>query len=83
VPQTPITPDIHQALDIHRNFSTEVALDAHLLVDDLANAIDLVVRQIAHASIGAHIRPLEQFLARMEPNTKDVRQGRFDSLVAR
>ena len=83
MPQTAIAPDIHQALDVHRDFSPEVALDSHLFVDDVAYAIDLVVRQITHSRIGVNVRTLEQFLARMESNTKDVREGRLDSLVAR
>ena len=81
--ETAVAPDIHQALDVHRDFTTQVTLDPHLLVDDFTNAVDLVVRQIPHARIRAHIRALEQFLAGMEPDAKDVRQRRLDSLVAR
>jgi hypothetical protein len=83
VSQAPIAPNIHQALDVHRDFSPEVALDSHFLVDDVPYAIDLVVRQIPHSRIGIHIRALEESLARVEPDAKDVRQGRLDSLVAR
>jgi len=59
MPKSAIAPDVHQALDVHCNFATQISLDPHLLVDNFANAIDLVVRQIPHACIRAHIRALE------------------------
>ena len=83
MPETAVTSDIHQALDVHCDFTTQVTFDPHLLVDDFTNAVDLVVRQVPHARIRAHIRALEELLAGMEPDAKDIRQRRFDSLVAR
>jgi hypothetical protein len=83
MPKAAIAPDVHQALDIHGDFTTQISFDPHLLVDNFANAVDLVVRQIPHARIRAHIRALEQLLAGMEPDAKDVWQRRLDSLVAR
>jgi hypothetical protein len=83
VPKTAIAPDIHQALDVHRDFSPQVTFDPHLLVHDFTNAVDFIVRQIPHARIRAYIRALEKLLAGMETNTKNVRQRRLDSLVAR
>jgi hypothetical protein len=81
--QSAIAPDVHQALDIHGDFPAQIAFDPHLLVDDLADAIDLIVGQIAHSRIRADIRPLEKLLARMQPNTEDIGQRRFDSLISR
>ena len=83
VPETAIAPDVHQALDVHCDFTTQIALDPHLLVDDLANAVDLVVCQVAHPRIRAHIRALEESLAGMEPDAKDIGQRRLNALVAR
>jgi hypothetical protein len=83
MPQTAVAPNVHQALDVHRDFAAQVTLDPHLLVHNLAKAIDLVVCQITHASVRTYIRPLEKLLAGMEPNAKDVRQRRLDPLIAR
>ena len=66
-----IAADIHQALDIHGDFPTEVALDSHLLVDDLAQAIDLVVRQVTHPRVGIDIRAFQKLLACVQPNAID------------
>src|SRR5690606_6460349 len=48
VTQPSIAPDIHQALDIHVHFATEITLDDHLSFDDLAKAGDLGIGEIAY-----------------------------------
>jgi hypothetical protein len=83
VTESAIAPDVHQALDVHCDFSTQISLDPHFFVDNFTNAVDLVVRPIPHACIRVHIRALEKLLAGVQPDTKDVRQSRLDSLVAR
>jgi len=83
MPETAVTPDVHQALDVHRDFATQITLDSHLFVDDFTNSVDFVIRQIPHARVRVDVRSLEQLLARMEPNAEDVRQRRFNSLIAR
>jgi hypothetical protein len=81
--QTAIASDVHQALDIHRDFPAQVTFDPHLLVDDLADAVDLIVSQIAHSCIWVDIRPLEKLLARMQPNPEDIGQRRLNPLISR
>jgi hypothetical protein len=51
VAQAAIAPDIHQALDVHRDFAAKVTLDAHFLVDDLAQAIHFIVSKFTHTGI--------------------------------
>ncbi len=80
--KTAVAPDVHQALDVHCDFATQIALDPHLFVDDLANPVDLVISQIPHARIRVDIRALEQLLAGMEPDAKDIGQRRLDPLIA-
>jgi hypothetical protein len=83
VPESAIAPDIHEALDVHCHFTAQITLDPHLLVDNVANAVDFIVSQIPHTRIRAHIRPVEELLAGVEPDSKDIRQRRLDSLIAR
>jgi hypothetical protein len=83
MPETAVAPDIHQALDVHRDFAAKVTLDPHLLVDDFANAIDLVVRQVPDACVRVHIRAFKELLAGVESDAEDIGQGRLDTLVAR
>src|SRR5215204_539708 len=76
--QTPVATDVHQTLDVHRDFPAQIALDPHLLVDNLTNAVDLVVGQVPYSSIWVDIRALEKPLAGVQPNSEDVRQCRLD-----
>src|SRR5690606_34291622 len=72
VAQTAIAPDIHQALDVERDLTAKIALDAVLLVDNLAQAIDLIIGQVAHAGIRIDSGPLEQNLARVQTNAVNI-----------
>jgi hypothetical protein len=83
MPKAAVAPNIHQALDVHRDFATQISLDPHLFVDDFANPIDLVISEVPHTGVRIYIRALEQFLTCMEPDAKDIRQRRLDPLFAR
>ena len=83
MPKSPVASDVHQPLDVHCDFATKISFDPHLFVDDFANPVDLVIREIPHSRVRAHVRPLEQFLAGMESDAKDIRQRRLDPLIAR
>jgi hypothetical protein len=77
-----ITPDVHQALDVHCHFTAQIALDPHFFVDNFANAVDLVVRQVPHAGVRVHVSPIEELLTGMESNSEDIGQRRLNTLVA-
>jgi len=83
VAKTAVTSDVHQALDIHSDFTPEIALDAHLFVDDLANAVDLIVSEVSYPSVGTDIGAFENSLTRMQTNSKDVWQSGLDTLIPR
>jgi hypothetical protein len=83
VSQTAIAPDVHQALDIHRDFPAQIALDPHLLVDNLTNAIDFIISQVAHSRIWIDVGALEESLTGMQPNPEDIRQRSLDTLISR
>lgn len=81
--KAPITSNVHQALDIHRNLPPEIALNTHFLIDYFANSIDLIIGQVAHAGIGIDIGSSQDLLAGVQPDSENVWQRRFDPLVAR
>jgi hypothetical protein len=82
MPQTAIRSDIHQSLDVHRHFTPEIALDAEFLVDDLAQAIDFIVSQVADARIRVDPSALQQILAGVKPNPVNVGQPDYNALLA-
>ena len=83
MPQTAIAPNVHQAFDVHRDFATQVTLDPHFFVDDLANPVDFIVGQISDARVWVHIRPFQELLTGVKPDAEDVGQRRLDPLIAR
>jgi hypothetical protein len=83
VPQSAVAANVHQSFDIHGDLTSEVTFHAHFLVDNVAQAIDLVVGQFAHPRIWIDIRALEELLARMESYSVDIWQCRLDALIAR
>src|SRR5690606_14346900 len=83
VTQAAVAGDVHQALDVHRGFATQVALDGVILVDGLADLQDLGVGQLVDPA-----RRLDADLGRDVPgggraDAVDVLKRDFDALVGR
>ena len=49
--QTAVAAEIHQPLDVHRDFAAQIAFDDVVAVDGLANLNDLVFGEIADAAV--------------------------------
>ena len=47
--EAPVGADLHQPLDVHAHLAAEVALHLEALVDHLAEAVDLVLGEVADA----------------------------------
>src|SRR5437660_7605570 len=83
VAQAAVAADVHQPLDVHLGALPEVALDLALTLDDLADAVELRLVQVAHAHVGADLRLLEDGVRARAPDSVDVRQSDLDPLVDR
>jgi hypothetical protein len=81
--QAAIAPDVHQSLDIHRDFAPEVAFYTELFVDDVAQPLDFIFRQVPHPCVWAYASSLEELLAGMQSNPVDVGQGYFYAFLPR
>src|SRR5436309_140322 len=51
VPQAPVGADLDEAFDVQRDFATEVTLDLVAPVDELAQAVDLLLGEIPHPRV--------------------------------
>jgi hypothetical protein len=80
--QAAIAPDIHQSLDVHRDFAPEISLYAELFVDDVAQPPDFIFCEVPHPRIGIDASSLEELLAGMQANTVDVGERYFYALVS-
>jgi hypothetical protein len=81
--QAAIAPDVHQSLDIHRDFAPEVAFYTELFVDDVAQPLDFIFRQVPHPCVGTYASSLEELLACMQSNTVDIGESYFYALFSR
>src|SRR5262245_34396916 len=81
--QAPVTAEIHQALDIHRDVAAKIAFHDIVAIDDLADLDDLRFGQLTDAPIrwngdlGANL-PGEGIA-----NPMNIRQSHLDPLVGR
>src|SRR5690606_15733291 len=83
VPQSAVTADVHQPLDVHRDFRAQRTLDLVPALDLAAQPVDLVVRQLVYATVRVHTGRGENLLRRRQADAIDVRESDLDPLVAR
>src|SRR5215469_16597031 len=51
MPEPPVTTQIHEPLDVHRDGAAQIALDLVVPLDLLADAQHLIVRQLMHSAL--------------------------------
>ena len=83
VSQAPIAAEVHQPLDVHRHFASQISLDHVLAVDHLADLQDLLVGQLRHPPGVGDSDLCHDFLGLGGPDSMDVLQRNNDALVGR
>lgn len=81
--QPSITTDIHEPLNIHRDFSAQITLYDHLAFEDLTKTSDFTIGQISHPCRRVDASLFEQFLARRSSYAINVRKPDLDCLFSR
>ena len=79
--ETPIAPDLHQALDVEVDFSPQVSFDNEVPVDVIAQAGNLVLRQLPHSRRRVYANGRHSFAALGSPDPVDIRQCNFHTLI--
>jgi hypothetical protein len=79
----PIGPDVHEALDVHRDFGAQGTLDTIVPLDDLAEFVDVGFNEVLHAQLGVHTRLGENLACRLATDAEDIRQPDLHLLFAR
>src|SRR5690606_25270168 len=83
VAQAAIAAQIHQPLDIHRNFATQIALDLIVTVDGFANGQDLGVGKLIDTTLGGNADLVDNLLGEFLANAVDVLKRDHHALVGR
>jgi hypothetical protein len=83
VAQAAVAAQIHQALDIHANFTAKVAFDDVIAVNRLADLQDFRVRQLIDAAISRNADPAADLLRKLGPDPMDVLKRNEDALLRR
>lgn len=83
MPEAPIARHIHQALDVHRRFTTQIAFDHQVRIDSLADTHDLIFRQLVYAPLRWDCQPLANLPSSRSPNTMNVGEGDTNRLLRR
>src|SRR5207248_4773544 len=78
-----VTADLHQPLDVHRDFFAQVPFDAPLLLDDAADLPDVVFGQILYADVGTDARVREDPVRPDAADSINIGKTDFDALGAR
>ena len=77
MPQSAITSDVHQSLDVHLDFTAHGPFDLVVGLDDGANRSDFFVVELAHLLVDIDTGFGENLSGRRLADAEDVRQANF------
>src|SRR5437870_1946777 len=83
MPQTAISADVHQSLDVHLHTLAQIAFDFSLPFKDCADAAEIVFSEISHVSINIHVRFLQNRSRTRPANSINVRETDLCALIWR
>jgi hypothetical protein len=78
-----IRSDVHEPLDVHRDFGPKSALDLVVALDGLTKLVRVGIAQIAYALSSTHSSLLEDRLSGLATDAEDLGKPDFELLVAR
>src|SRR6185369_2667459 len=81
--QSTVAADVHQAFDVHLNLLAQISFDAALLIDDCANAVYFLFRQLANAFIDTDPGLSQDFIRAGAPDAVNVCETDLSSFVSR
>src|SRR5579864_1655282 len=83
VPKPAVRAYFDEALDVHRNFLAQIALDHSFRLDHRTDAVDLFFAEVLDLFHGVHFGLVENVAGARLPNAVDIRQRNVDVLLAR
>ena len=83
MPKTPVTADVHQSLDVHLYFRTQLPLDKVLVLNEASHASGLLLRPVVRMRIVLDADTIKDFLSTRTPNPENRGQGNFSAFMRR
>ena len=83
MPETTVTPDVHETLDVHGDLGAQSTLDLEGPFNLFSQKIDVLVAQILGTTRGIHSSSLNNLPGAGMPDSENVGQGYVDSLAPR
>src|SRR5438874_1501747 len=81
VAQPTVGPDLHQALDVERDLAAQLAFDLGFLVEDVAEATDLLVVEVLDAQVRIDVRDRQDTPRGVGTNPEDVGESDLNALL--
>lgn len=81
--KTPVGANLDQSLDVERHFAAQIPFDLEASVDELAQAIDLLLGQIPNSSVTVDVGLRQDLLRGGQSDPEDVGERDFNALLAR
>jgi hypothetical protein len=80
---TPVAANVHKSLDVHRDFGSQRAFDAIVLLDRLTKPVGIGVVQVTHSLVGADSSGLQNLARGRAADAEDVGQTDLELLLTR
>ena len=81
--KAPVTPNVHQSLDVHLYFRTQLPLDKVLVLNEAPHASGLLLRPVVRMHIVLDADTIKNFLSTRTPNPENRGQGNFSAFMRR
>jgi hypothetical protein len=79
---TPVTTNLLQALDVHRDLTPQIAFNSIVPTNDFAQTADFRLRQIFDPRVGVNARLAQDVPTGRPTNAVDIGQSNFNPLVS-
>src|SRR3546814_9010802 len=83
VTKAAIAGQVHEPLDVHRNFAAKVALHGEVAVDQFADLEHFLIGQVLDATLCRDAKLVHDALGRCRANAVNISKGDLDALVCR
>jgi hypothetical protein len=79
---TPVTTNLLQTLDVHRDLAPQIAFNPIFPTNDFSQTADFRFRQILDSGVGRNARAVQNVTTGRPTNAINVSQSDFNSLVS-